>query len=155
MTRRILVTMLVLGTVAYACAAGGAAGGLTRAQYQAMLHSANAAVTSVETAAQKGLTAKATHAQAKALLLAWANTETRLGKSFRAVSPPRNAVRANALLSQGEITFGSELAYVANHLPQNKAKAGAFIEQRLGNTKGARKIDAALALLKKAGYPAG
>ena len=82
----------------------------------------------------------------------WASTETRLGKSFRAVTPPRDAARANTLLWQGELKFGSELAFAANHLPKQKAKVRAFLTSRLGSAKGPRSIDAALALLKKAGY---
>jgi hypothetical protein len=48
--------------------------------------------------------------------------------------------------------FGAELAWTANHLPNEKAKVQPFLESRLGNAKGARKIDAALSLLKSAGY---
>ena len=128
---------------------------LSHARYQSMLTRADAQVSRVETAAEHGLTPKATLAQAKTLLLAWARTETRLGKSFRAVSPPSDAARANALLWQGEVMFGAELASAADHLPQKKAQVRSFLQQRLGTARGARKIDAALALLKKAGYGGG
>jgi hypothetical protein len=56
----------------------------------------------------------------KALILAWATTETQLGRSFEAITPPVNAVRGNALLAKGELTFGSELASATQHLPQRK-----------------------------------
>ena len=152
MTRRVSVFVLVLGATAVLAANALAGTRLTRTQYRALLNGANASVTRVETAAERGLTPKASLAQARALLLAWASTETRLGKSYRAVAPPRDAVRANTLLWQGELKFGSELAFAANHLPKQKAKVRAFLTSRLGNATGARKIDAALALLKKAGY---
>jgi hypothetical protein len=150
--RAMLAVVLAVGVVAATGASAPAASRLTHARYQGMLNRANVAVTRAETAAQQGLTPKATFAQARALLLRWANTETRLGKSFKALTPPRDAVRGNTLLSQGELMFGAELAWAANHLPNEKAKVQPFLESRLGNAKGARKIDAALSLLKSAGY---
>jgi hypothetical protein len=91
----------------------------------------------------------------RALLLAWADTETSLGHSFRAVSPPRDARAGNTLLSRGELTFGSEIRFVATHLPRKRSRVGPFIESRLAAAKGAAMIDRALAVLKKAGYRVG
>ena len=109
-------------------------------------------MTKVEGAAEAGLTPKATRAQVKALINAWADTETQLGNSFRTARAPAKVARANALLARGEITFGAELRYAASHLPQKKAAIGAYLEQRLGGATGARMIDRALAKLKAAGY---
>jgi hypothetical protein len=129
-----------------------APGALTKAQYQAMLHRANARVTKVEGAAEQGLTPKSTRKQVKALLLAWANTETELGTSFRAAKPPANAAKANALLARGEITFGGEIKSAATHLPRKKAAIGPFLQRTLARAKGGGLIDQALAQLKAAGY---
>ena len=126
--------------------------GLTKTEYLAMLKRANTRVTKVEGAAEQGLSPGATRAHLKALLLAWAHTETQLGRSFRSVRPPTNAGRANALLGQGEIAFGAELADAANHLPQKTAAIGPYLQRTLGTAKGPGMIDRALAKLKAAGY---
>src|SRR2546425_11577101 len=99
----------------------GTSAALTKAAYQAMLKRANARVTKVEGAAEQGLSPGATPAHVKALVLAWAHTETQLGRSFGSVRPAANAASANALLARGEIAFGAELADAANHLPQKMA----------------------------------
>jgi hypothetical protein len=124
----------------------------TKAQYAAMLKHANAQVTKVEGAAERRLTSKATRAQVKALIDAWGDTEKQLGKSFRAVRPPSDAVDANALLARGEITFGTELKRAAAHLPAKTAAVGTYLQRRLGHARGAALIDQAIAKLKAAGY---
>jgi hypothetical protein len=148
----------------YTLGAAGASSALTKTQYLAMLKHANARVTRVEGAAERdlkplvegtaraGVTPRAKPAHVKALLLSWANTETQLGKSFRAVQPPANAADANALLARGEIAFGAELAYAANHLPRKSAAIGVYLQRTLGNAGGPRMIDQALAKLRAAGY---
>ena len=125
---------------------------LTKTAYLAMLKRASARVTKVEGAAEQGSSPGATPAHVKALILAWAHTETQLGRSFGSVRPPTNASSANALLARGEIAFGAELAAAANHLPQKAAAIGPYLQQRLGHAKGATVIDRALAKLKAAGY---
>jgi hypothetical protein len=125
---------------------------LTKAQYVAMLKRASARVATVEGAAERGLTPKATPAHVKALIDAWSHTETRLGKSFLAVRAPANAASANALLARGEIAFGAELRNAANHLPRKTAAIGAYLQRTLARAKGAGMIDRALAQLKAAGY---
>jgi hypothetical protein len=145
-------TIIALFVSATAFAAATA---LTKAQYVAKLEQANARVMRVETAAEKGLTPKATRAQVETLLLAWANTETQLGKSFRSVQPPAKVRAANTLLAQGEITFGAELRFAATHLPQKKAQISAFLQRRLSSARGAAMIDRALKKLKAAGYGVG
>jgi hypothetical protein len=127
-------------------------GAITKAQYLSMLKRASARVTKVEGAAEQGLTPKAAPEHVKALLLAWANTETQLGTSFRTTHAPANAAKANALLARGEITFGRELKNAANHLPRKTVAIGPFLQRALGNAKGAALIDRALAQLKAAGY---
>jgi hypothetical protein len=152
-----LLPVFICATVALflATTALANATALTKAQYVARLKQANARVTRVETAAEKGLTPKATRAGVRALLLAWANTETQLGKSFRSVQPPAKVTAANSLLAQGEITFGAELRFAANHLPAKKAQVGAFLQRRLASARGATMIDRALNKLKAAGYKVG
>jgi hypothetical protein len=125
---------------------------LTKTAYLAMLKRASARVTKVEGAAEQGLSPGATPAQVKALVLAWAHTETQLGRSFGSVRPPANAASANALLARGEIAFGAELAAAANHLPQKAPAIGPYLQRTLGHAKGATMIDRALAKLKAAGY---
>jgi hypothetical protein len=146
---------VAIAALALASTSGGAPSRLTKPQYEALLARANAQVTKVETAAERGLTPKATPARVEALILAWATTETRLGKSFRAVEPPAGAAGANALLASGELEFGRELKYAATHLPRKTADIGPFLERRLGVAKGPRKVDRALAKLKALGYRIG
>ena len=130
----------------------GASAALTKAAYAAMLKRANARVTKVEGTAEQALSPGATPAHVKALILAWAQTETQLGRSFGSVRPPTNAASANALLARGEIAFGAELAGAANHLPQKTAAIGPYLQRALGHAKGPAMIDRALAKLKAAGY---
>lgn len=125
---------------------------LTKTQYIAMLKRASARVGTVEAAAEKGLGSKATPARLRTLILAWADTETQLGRSFRSIQPPAAAASANALLARGETTFGTELARAANNLPRKRAAIGAYLQRTLGNAKGAALIDRALKKLKAAGY---
>lgn len=125
---------------------------LTKTQYIAMLKRASARVGTVEAAAEKGLSSKATPARLRTLILAWADTETQLGRSFCSIQPPAGAASANALLAHGEITFGTELAHAANNLPRKRAAIDAFLQRTLGNAKGAAMIDRALKKLKAAGY---
>jgi hypothetical protein len=151
-----LALALVVGgwgsTSSQSTSGAGASAALTKAAYQSMLKRANARVTKVEGAAEHGLSPGATPAHVKALVLAWAHTETQLGRSFVSVRPPANAASANALLARGEITFGTELAAAANHLPQKTAAIGPYLQRTLGHAKGPRMIDRALAQLKVAGY---
>jgi hypothetical protein len=155
MGRRILVVaaIAVIATTVVASPAD-AKTPLTKAQYNAMLKRANARVGKVEAAAEKGLSANATPARMRTLILAWATTETQLGRSFRSIQPPATAASGNALLARGEITFGAELAHVANTLPRKRSAIGAYLERTLGNAKGAAMIDRALKKLKAAGYGA-
>jgi hypothetical protein len=157
---RALVALAALTLVVAACGSTSsrgssgteASGRLTKAEYLAMLKRANARITKVEGAAEQGLSPGATSARVKALFLAWARTETQLGRSFGSVRPPANAASANALLARGEIAFGAELAGAANHLPQKTAAIGPYLQRTLGHARGARMIDRALAKLKAAGY---
>ena len=155
MDRRILVVaaIAVIATTVLASSAD-AKTPLTKTQYIAMLKRASARVGKVETAAEKGLSSNATPARLRTLILAWANTETQLGRSFRSIQPPATAASGNALLARGEITFGAELAHAANNLPRKRAAIGAYLQRTLGNAKGAAMIDRALKKLKAAGYGA-
>jgi hypothetical protein len=147
-----LVVAACGGTSSRSSSGSEASARLTKAAYLAMLTRANARVTKVEGAAEQGLTPGATRALVKALVLAWARTETQLGRSFGSVQPPADAARANALLAQGEIAFGAELADAANHLPQKTAAIGPYLQRTLGHARGARIVDRALAKLKATGY---
>src|SRR4051794_20977778 len=100
-----------------AVAAVGASTPVTKAQYKAMLKHGNAQVGKVEQAAEQGLARRAPRADMRRLILAWAATERRLGKSFQKVRPPKDAASANTLLARGEITYSSELTHTANQLP--------------------------------------
>src|SRR2546421_4777321 len=140
------------GTSSQSASTTHASGMLTKAEYLALLKRANARVTKVEGAAEQGLSPGATRAHVKALILAWAHTETQLGRSFASVRPPADVARANALLARGEVAFGAELADAANHLPRKKAAIGPYLQSTLGHAKGSGMIDRALAELKTAGY---
>src|SRR5712691_10748736 len=147
-----LVVAACGGTSSRSTSGTEASAALTKAQYLAMLKRANARVTKVEGAAEQGLSPGATPAHVKALLRAWAHTETQLGRSFGSVRPPATAASANALLARGEIAFGAELADAANHLPQKTAAIGPYLQRTLGHARGAGMINRALAKLKAAGY---
>src|SRR3954462_5459527 len=135
-----------------AVAAVGAATPVTKAQYKAMLKRGNAQVGKVEQAAEPGLAINAEAAEMRRLILAWAGTERRFGKSFQRVRLPASAASANALLARGEITFASELTHAANHLPSKASAVGSYLERTLGHASGPAMIDRALTRLKAAGY---
>jgi hypothetical protein len=150
---RILVVAAIAAIAATVVASSAeATTPLTKSQYNAMLKRANARVGKVESAAEKGLSSFTTPARLRRLILAWASTETQLGRSFRAIQPPTTAASGDALLARGEITFGAELAHAANNLPRKKAAIGAYLQRTLGNARGASMIDHALKKLKLAGY---
>ena len=113
-----------------------ASAALTKAAYQAMLKRANARVTKVEGAAEQGLSPGATPAHVKALVLAWAHTETQLGRSFGSVRPPANAASANALLARGEIGSGAELAPLRTTSRRKRRRSGHICSERLETQKG-------------------
>jgi hypothetical protein len=117
-----------------------------------MLKRADARITIVEAAAQKRVASQASRERVKVAFLAWARTETQLGRSFRAITPPASAATANALLARGEIAFGAELTRAAAHLPSKPQAIAPYLQRTLGHAKGAVMIDRALTLLKKAGY---
>jgi hypothetical protein len=152
---RILVVAAIAAIAATVVASSAdATTPLTKSQYNAMLKRANARVGKVESAAEKSLSSNATPARLRTLILAWASTETQLGRSFRAIQPPATAASGNALLAGGEITFGAELAHAANNLPRKRAAIGAYLQRTLGHAKGAAMIDHALKKLMLAGYGA-
>ncbi len=146
-----MAALAVIATTV-AAASADATTPLTKAQYIAMLKQGSARVGKVETAAERGLGSNATHARMRTLILAWANMETQLGRSFRSIQPPAAAVGGNALPARGEVTFGAELAHAANNLPRKRTAIGAYLQRTLGNAKGAAMIDRALKKLKAAGY---
>jgi hypothetical protein len=127
---------------------------LPKPVYDAMLQRANRDVGRAEGAAEKALAARASRAELRRAILAWASTESRLGKSFRSVRPPARAAAANALLARGEIAFGSELAAAATHLPRAPQAIAGYLQRKLGRASGAAMIDEALKKLKAAGYGA-
>jgi DNA-binding phage protein len=52
------------------------------------------------------------------------------------------------------MTFGSELADAATHLPRTPKAIAAYLQRKLGSANGAAMIDEALKKLKAAGYGA-
>ena len=135
-----------------ATAAGAGPTPLTKAQYQALLTKADARVTKVTSAAENGLKAGKPRAEMRKLLLDWARTETQLGQSFRATQAPTAVTAPNALLSRGEILFGTQLLAAASSLPEKASAIGPFLEHALGNASGPSMIDQALRQMRKAGY---
>jgi hypothetical protein len=93
---RILVVAAIAAIAATVVASSAdATTPLTKSQYNAMLKRANARVGKVESAAEKSLSSNATPARLRTLILAWASTETQLGRSFRAIKPPATAASGN------------------------------------------------------------
>ena len=149
---RSLGSLVISATLGLSGSSLAYAGEMPKVEYNAMLKRADARITIVEATAQKRVASSAPRERVKASFLAWARTETQLGKSFRSISPPARAAKANDLLARGEIAFGSELAQAAAHLPSNQRAIAPYLQRTLGHAKGAGMIDRALSLLKKAGY---
>ena len=149
-----LIAFLSLSLVSAAAPAFAAGAPMPKPAYDAMLKRANTDVGKAEAAAAKTLAARASRARLKRAILVWASTESRLGRSFRSIRPPARAAAANALLARGELTFGSELADAATHLPRTPHAIAAYLQRKLGSARGAAMIDEALKKLKAAGYGA-
>jgi len=154
--------MKKLAAAAVALAAGVAVGGaagardVSHAAYAALLRQADADVTKAETPVEHALQSRRTTvAHARRLMLAWASTETALGRRFAAVRPPEPAAeKANRDLSRGELDLGAETRSLTLQAPTSSLKAFVAYLQR-HNPKGGPEIDHALAELKAAGYSTG
>jgi len=125
---------------------------LTKAAYLAKLRAANAQVSKAENGAAGSVQAKATTAaQVKARFKLWGETETRLGRSFAALTPPAVAEKANDDLSHAEEVYGAQLVAIAAKLPATKSAIARYIGAMKPPTGGAL-LDHAIAELKAAGF---
>jgi hypothetical protein len=131
---------------------GAAATPVTKAQYAAMLKRETARIGRVERAAQLGLVRKASPAEMKRLILAWAATTKDVGESFQRIRPPADAASANGLLARGEVTYARELARAASRLPQKASAVGSYLARALADSTGAKTVIQALTKLRLTGY---
>jgi hypothetical protein len=132
-------------------AAASAGTPLSKTQYLARLRAANAdAAKAGNVGMASGKPKRTTTAKVKANFKAWGTTETRLGRSFAALTPPTGAKKANADLAHADKLFGAQLLALAARFPATKV--GIFKLLLSTNLSGKKLVDHAVAELHAAGF---
>jgi ABC-type glycerol-3-phosphate transport system substrate-binding protein len=149
---RPLAGLALVVILAATCAASASAGTpLSKTQYLARLRAANADAAKAGNVALAGANSKSTTAaKVKANFMAWGATETRLGRSFAALTPPAAATKANADLAHADKLFGAQLLALAAKFPSTKA--GIFKLLLSTNLSAKKLVDHAVAELHAAGF---
>jgi hypothetical protein len=150
MSRRLLP---IAAAIAVAGAlAGTAAARLTKVEYLAKLHTADAASSRADNAALAALQSKRTTAtQLKAAFYGMGRTHVRIGKEFAAIDPPRAAIKANRDFAAAEILLGRQNDVIARRLPTTKPAILTYLRS-LKPPSGGKKLDHAIAELHAAGF---
>jgi hypothetical protein len=156
MTARPLVLTLILPTALALAACGSGTKRMSAAQYRARL-----AVLSRQENANHAHVDNLPQAKSVAVirsgLSAFAAGEQRMGDEVAALKPPKDAVKANALLARGAHDDATEIGAVLAKMKSAKTPRQAFavISSVGGQTHGGKETDTALAELKKLGYTHG
>ena len=149
-TALLFLTLSLLALGVAAC--GGGDGRLSKAAYRSHL----AKVSQQAAAAHDALAGAKTVAAVQAVLRRFAAAESRLGDELSKLKAPADAEAANAALAQAELDDAAEIRATIPKLSRFKKVEQAFaFLRRLGDTKGGREQDEALATLGRLGYFAG
>ena len=90
------------------------------------------------------------------LLRRFAADEEKVGDEVSKLKPPEDAAAANAALARGQHDDAAEIRAILPKLAKYTSVQQAFgFLQKLGNTKGGRETDQAIAKLKRLGYTTG
>jgi hypothetical protein len=100
----------------------------------------------LESLQAKGTTA----AQVKAKFRAWGETESTLGRSLAALTPPSAAQKGNEHLAAAEQTLGAQLSALASRFPATRVRITKLLLST--NLRGKTLVDRALAELRAAGF---
>jgi hypothetical protein len=144
-----------VGLLLAACGGGGNSG-TSASEYRVQLKKVAAQSAQAQAQVAAGLHAKTVSALQKRLD-AFAASSQRIGDEVAKLAVPTNAKAANAELAKGEDDTASatRAAAVAVGKLKTPKAALAYLQQSLGNEKGAQELDAGLAKLKKLGYTTG
>lgn len=126
---------------------------LSPAAYTAKLAALGKREDRVHADVEKAFKAK-TVAEISTVIAAFGVAEKQLGDDVEKITPPANAVAANARLADGAHQLAAEIRATVDALSNvgTPKQALTLVGQRLGDASGAKKLDAALAALKKLGY---
>ena len=147
---RLFLTLSLLALGVAAC--GGGNGRLSKATYRSHL----ATISKQADAAHRALAGAKTVAAVQAVLRRFAAAESRLGDELSKLKAPADAEAANAALARAELDDAAEIRATIPKLSRFKTVEQAFaFLQRIGDTKGGREQDEALATLGRLGYTTG
>ena len=153
--KRHLVSALLLLLALVAAGCGGSSR-LSPSAYRAKLATIGREANTAQAQVEKGLHAQSV-AEIRTRLSTFANAAQKLGDEVAALKPPKKAEAANALLARGEHDTASATRAVLPRLGKLKSVKAtlSLLNKSLGNAKGGRELDQALAQLKKMGYTKG
>ena len=147
---------LVLCALAVVVAGCGGGSGNSKAAYRSDLAKISKEAGTAHQRIEQGAPQAATVAQVQALLRRFAADEDRIGNEVSKLKPPKDAAAANAELARGQHDDANEIRAILPKLAKYKSVQQAFgFLQTVGNTKGGREGDEAVAKLKKLGYTSG
>jgi hypothetical protein len=147
-----LLMAIAAGAVILAPGCGGS-NRLSADAYRAKLHAINGEVSKAEDQAQATIVkARSIHVIVGALTQV-ARAHDRIGDEVAALKPPKDAEAANELYVSGSHDLADEIRAVLPRLSslESPRKAQAFLG-RLGNAKGGKELDRAVAEWKQRGY---
>ena len=129
---------------------------LTAAQYRAKLAEFSRREDKVHGLVDKVMGAKKKTVLAiRIALTVFANDQQSFGDQVAAITPPKNATKANALLARGAHDTANELRPLLAKLAKVKSVGAAMALIGKGAPKGGAEVDRALGKLKKLGYTKG
>jgi|SRR5581483_2556925 len=151
--RASVVAVLAGAAVLAACGGGGASASTYRTALARIAEQQNRAEGAIERAVPKARSVR----QITAALTTFAAAERLLSTQVSDLKPPKDAVQATDELAVGlQYTSRSAQAAAAKiGTLKTPGQATAYLQSHQGNLQGARKLDDALAELKKLGYTKG
>jgi hypothetical protein len=143
---------IAAGVVILATGCGGS-NRLSADAYRAKLHAINGEVSTAEDQAQATIVKARSVDEIVRALTQVARAHDRIGDEVAALKPPKNAEAANDFYVRGSHDLADEIRAVLPRLSalESPRKAQAYLD-RLGNAKGDRELDQAVADWKKKGY---
>jgi hypothetical protein len=126
---------------------------LSPAAYTAKLAALGKREDRVHADVEKAFKAK-TVAEISTVIATFGAAEKRLGDDVFKIEPPADAEAANKQLADGAHQLADEISATVDSLSNatTAKQALAQVDEQLGDAAGAKKLDAALAALKKLGY---
>jgi hypothetical protein len=144
--------VIAAGAVIFVTGCGGS-DRLSADAYRAKLHAINGEVSKAEGQAQATIVKARSVDEIVRALTQVAHAHDRIGDEVAALKPPKDAEAANEIYVRGSHDLADEIRGVLPRLSSLKSprKAQAYLS-RLGNAKGGKELDRAVAEWKQKGY---